>query len=128
MKHPIQPLAHDENGVLRFKENTIVRELLEFGQKNGFGLNEIAEKTFSREDWVQFAQLIGYSLSGFSELSYVSDDDYNTADRMSQDASTKEAEARIAELEETISELKKGLRMPISQLFGIHPDDLSVEK
>jgi hypothetical protein len=27
---------------------------------------------FDREDWEQFAQLIGYSLDGFGELSYVS--------------------------------------------------------
>jgi len=29
---------------------------------------------FSQEDREQFAQLIGYSLSGFGELSYVSDE------------------------------------------------------
>ena len=56
-KHPIQPLAPDERGTLRFKPNAIVRWLLDEGP---FDLNQIAMKQFSVEDQEQFAQLIGY--------------------------------------------------------------------
>jgi len=70
-KHPIQPIAPDKNGTMRFKENAIVSYLLDNGP---FDMNQLARLPFSNEDWEQFAQLIGYSLSGFGELSYVSDD------------------------------------------------------
>jgi hypothetical protein len=68
-RHPIQPLEHDENGVIRFKANAIVKHLLDAG---GIDLNQLARMEFAREDREQFAQLIGYSLSGFSGLDYVS--------------------------------------------------------
>lgn len=74
--HPIQPLIMDEQGVLRFKKNAIVRFLLDAGP---FDMNKIALMPFSVEDREQFAQLIGYSLSGFSELSYVTDATYEQA-------------------------------------------------
>lgn len=66
-KHPIQPLEDDGNDVLRFKPNAIVQFLLDSGP---FDLNDLAVKQFSREDREQFAQLIGYSLSGFKDLPY----------------------------------------------------------
>ena len=76
MKHPIQPLDLDEHETLRFKANAIVRFLLDAGP---FDMNQLAQMTFSQEDREQFAQLIGYSLSGFGELSYVSDETYERA-------------------------------------------------
>ena len=75
-QHPIQPLEKDPNGVLRFKENKIVRFLLDNG---GYDMNQIATMSFSKEDREQFAQLIGYSLCGFGDLSYVSDETYERA-------------------------------------------------
>jgi len=78
-KHPIQPIAPDKNGIMRFKENAIVSYLLDNGP---FDMNQLARLPFSDEDWEQFAQLIGYSLSGFGELSYVSSDTYNAAKSM----------------------------------------------
>lgn len=69
----MQPLVTDDNGVLRFKKNKIVRDLLDFASSRGFDLNAIAMGGYSKADQEQFAQLIGYSLSGFSELSYVRD-------------------------------------------------------
>ena len=95
MKHPIQPLALDEHETLRFKGNAIVRHILDFG---GLDLNYIGRKNFTREDHVQFAQLIGYSLSGFGELSYVSDEDYKAAEAMYEDK-LNEKDARIKTLE-----------------------------
>lgn len=66
-KHPIQPVEYDDHGVIRFKQNRIVRHLLDNGP---FDMNDLASKNFSNEDWEQFAQLIGYSVSGFGDLSY----------------------------------------------------------
>lgn len=68
-KHPIQPLVLDKYGVLRFKANEIVIHLL---RSSGLGMNEIARLQFSREDREQFAQLIGYSHGGSSDLNYIS--------------------------------------------------------
>ena len=82
--HPMQPVALDDRDVLRFRQNTLVRALLdrdtqrgriypEFPARSDGGLNWIAMQDFSQEDQEQFAQLIGYSISGYHELSYVSD-------------------------------------------------------
>lgn len=76
-QHPIQPLIADSAGVVRFKANRIVRYLLDAGP---FEMNHLARMSFSDEDREQFAQLIGYSLAGFGELSYVSDETYEKAD------------------------------------------------
>lgn len=84
-QHPVQPLVTDSEGVLRFKANAIVRYLLDNGP---FNLNDLALLPFSNEDREQFAQLIGYSLSGFGDLSYVSDETYDRAE--SQGGETKE--------------------------------------
>jgi hypothetical protein len=92
MKHPVQKTAVDEHGVLRFVDNKIVRYLLEAGP---FDLNFIAVE-FSdeeyREDHEQLAQLIGYSLCGFGDLSYVSDEAY------------AEAEAARTDIEDEVTE------------------------
>jgi len=74
-KHPVQPLVKVE-GTIRFKKNAIVQYLLDSGT---IDMNKLAVLPFSVEDRVQFAQLIGYSLAGFGELSYVSDKDYKKA-------------------------------------------------
>lgn len=124
MKHPIQPIEKT-GSVSRFKANKIVEYLLEVGQKYGAGLNELAGMPFSQEDRTQLAQLIGYSLSGYSELSYVSDDDYKAAAEM-ETGQNNEDKARIAALEKELKAIRKGLRSPVARLFGIHPDDLNV--
>src|SRR5438105_4865263 len=72
-QQPMQPVVVDSDGVIRFQPNAIVSELLDFSHEHGFGLNEIAMREFSREDRCQLAQLIGYSVCGYHELSYVSD-------------------------------------------------------
>lgn len=73
-KHPMQPIVRCKDNVYRFKENAVVRFLLDWAQPRGMGLNELAmmDKQFSQEDREQFAQLIGYSVSGFGELGYAS--------------------------------------------------------
>ncbi len=77
MKHPIQPLETDGFGVVRFKQNAIVRFLLDDGP---FDLNQLAAMSFADEDREQFAQLIGYSLCGFGELSYATNKTYEAAE------------------------------------------------
>ena len=72
-KHPTQPVVKVD-GVHRFKVNAIVRDLLDFASPRGMSLNEIAMHKYSAEDRRQFAQLIGYSVSGYGELSYVNDE------------------------------------------------------
>lgn len=93
-KHPIQPLEKDQQGVLRFKRNHIVCHLLEKGSIN---MNDLACLDFSNEDREQFAQLIGYSLGGFADLSYVSVETWCAA---------KKEEARIETLVGITEELR----------------------
>lgn len=119
MNHPIQPLEM-KNGVLRFKRNPIVRYLLDHG---GIDMNRLAELPFEDADREQFAQLIGYSLGGFSDLSYASEEVYATASLMAEKGQSETA-ARIAYLEEELAALKLALRAPMARLFGVHPDDL----
>lgn len=120
MKHPIQPLSKDESGVIRFKKNAIVAYLLDAGP---FDMNQLALMPFSSEDREQFAQLIGYSLSGFGELSYVSDETYNAAELMANPGMTED-KARIYSLEKMLSEARIGVKRAAISLFKIHPDDL----
>lgn len=82
--HPLQPVYLTENGVVRFKKNRIVRLLLDWSSARGMDMNAIATLNFPAEDREQFAQLIGYSLSGFGELSYVSDAAYKEAEEKAE--------------------------------------------
>lgn len=118
-QHPTQPLELDGHGVRRFKRNAIVEYLLRNG---GIDLNKLATLDFSKEDRQQFAQLIGYSLSGYSELNYVDEDSYRKAAATSEGQDPRDAE--IAVLKETLYDIRKGLRKPVAELFGIHPDNL----
>ncbi len=79
MKHPMQPVYRAPDGMIRFKENKIVQFLLDAGP---FDLNQLAMMAFEDEDHEQLAQLIGYSVSGFGELPYVSDETFEAADKM----------------------------------------------
>ena len=65
--HPMQPIYIDGRGTVRFKANKII----EYLQNQGvIDLNAIALMNFPAEDRMQLAQLIGYSVSGFGDLSY----------------------------------------------------------
>ncbi len=117
--HPIQPIEKDSAGVLRFKSNAIVVHLLENG---GIDLNRVATLNVTKEDRQQFAQLIGYSLSGYGSLSYVDDDAYSVAVEISK--GKNQHAARIAALTRELKAVRTALRAPMARLFGIHPDDL----
>jgi hypothetical protein len=68
MEHPTQTIVLAEDNVLRFQENPIVTYLLD---KGGISMTNLACKGFSDVDRRQFAQLIGYSVTGYNTLSYV---------------------------------------------------------
>jgi hypothetical protein len=120
-RHPLQPVVVDEGGVRRFKGNAIVKFLLDQGP---FDMNKIALLAASQEDREQFAQLIGYSVSGFSELSYVSDEAVATAAIMRSDPTRLELQARNEALRAQLRRARLGLRLGVADLFGMHPDDL----
>lgn len=65
----MQPLYIDENGTVRFKHNAIISYL--FDSKKPLDLNEIACMPFSAQDREQLSQLLGYSVGGYADLSYV---------------------------------------------------------
>jgi len=124
MRHPIQPLAKDEHGTIRFKQNKIVKRLLAVATEHGMSLNDIACMDFSNEDRQQLAQLIGYSLGGYAELTnYVDDDAYNAADKMAHEG-LSDKDARINSLQEELDAIRKSLKKPIARLYGIHVDDI----
>lgn len=82
-RHPQQPIEQDEIGTYRFKQNAIVRYLLDAGS---FDMNAIALLPVSNDDRSQFAQLIGYSVCGFGDLPYTDNEQADaaqeTVDRM----------------------------------------------
>jgi hypothetical protein len=120
-KHPIQPLIKDGLGVVRFKANAIVQYLLDNG---GINLNDLAAVAFSQDDREQFAQLIGYSLSGYGDLSYVTDDTFAAASTMQEMPGLSDKDARIMRLESLLSSVRSDARNLATRLFQIHPDDL----
>lgn len=69
---PMQPIIIDSEGRPRFQPNQIVRYLLSC--QSVVNMNTIAKLPFPQSDREQFAQLIGYSVGGFAELSYVRDE------------------------------------------------------
>lgn len=77
---PMQPIVIDENGHARFQANRLVLYLLD---KGGLDMNDLARaahyEEWSDEEQQHFAQLIGYSVSGYGGLSYVSDKAYSKA-------------------------------------------------
>jgi len=114
-KLPIQPIVDN-----RFVENKIVSYLLD---KGGIDMNKLAIMDFPNDDRSQFAQLIGYSVSGWSTLSYVSDEEYNTATTISYE--NAELEARNQALRDTLDELRTSIKSAALTLFKIHEDDLT---
>jgi hypothetical protein len=87
LKHPPQPVGIDEHGVIRFKRNAIV-DFLVRDMRPGYDMNTIVTKyhrgEFSYEDLVQFYQLIGYSISGYGDLSAVKDEDWDKANELAE--------------------------------------------
>ena len=85
MKFPMQPIQIDEQGVVRFAKNRIVDDLLEFATARRFSLNQIATGDYSDDERMQLAQLIGYSVSGYGDLSYASEESIQKADAIAEE-------------------------------------------
>jgi len=128
MKSPMQPVYCDKDGVIRFKENEIVRRLLDEG---GINLNDIACWDVSQEDREQFGQLIGYSVSGYGTLSYVSNETCEAGDKLAEDLTlgveSDPRDALILSQREQLDVLKETITTAATTLFNIHPDDLTGE-
>ena len=125
--HPIQPLIEDEQGVVRFKANEIVSYLLVCGRDGKkTDMNEIARLNFSRSDREQFAQLIGYSHSGASELSYMSEEVLETAGKIyiAKKKNEDQKDVMIEHLQSKLRNLRENLADTLADFFEIHPDDL----
>lgn len=75
--HPMQPIALDQHGVARFRANAILQHLFE---TKALDLNALSVMDFSAEDRMQVAQLLGYSVSGFGDLSYATGEVVEAAD------------------------------------------------
>ncbi|MNI44260.1 hypothetical protein D3C73_986290 [compost metagenome] len=92
----MQPVGVDKNGHHRFLENRIVRDMLDFASPRGMDLNDIAVRAcrgqYNQAEQRQFAQLIGYSVSGYSELSYVNDASWEEAWRRDRALGAENAE------------------------------------
>ena len=85
LRHPMQPIGVDKHGVVRFKPNAIIEWLFETGKLD---MNLVAvmagNKVFNKEDQMQLAQLLGYSVSGYGDLSYVSRESLDEADNIAE--------------------------------------------
>ena len=119
-RNSIQPTVKDSNDVIRFKENKIVRYLLDSHPE--VDLNKLAVGDFSQDDRQHFAQLIGYSVSSWGTLSYVNDDNYAAVHAMMEGQT--ETEARISTLQNNLDQIREAFRVPFAKVYGIHPDDL----
>jgi len=72
MKHPVQPIGYDGEGVIRFKPNSIINWLFETKKLDLNQVRMMVEDTggdFPLEDYTQLMQLLGYSVSGYGDLS-----------------------------------------------------------
>lgn len=115
---PTQPIVNDS-----FVENRIVSMLLAKCEENGLTLTEINMMDFTREERIQFAQLLGATLEGFGMLSYVDDESYGTVRRINKGMT--ELEARNSTLRDQLKEAREGVRLAATALFMIAPEDLT---
>ena len=76
-EHPRQPIELDPVGVPRFKGNAIVERL---SREGSISLNDIAMWDVPIADREQFWQLLGYSVSGYGDLSFVRPETVEWAD------------------------------------------------
>lgn len=123
-KHPLQPLWIAPDGVLRFKENAIVNAVLDHASEHGLGLNELARSgKFTREDWTQLRQLIGYSHSAIPNMD---EESWQAAEAVYK-AGMSEVEARYNYARDMLDSLRKTLRTPMAELFEVHSDNLKAD-
>ena len=114
MKHPIQKPYVDHQQIIRFTANNIVTHALRVLEEKGYNLNHLHMECcdLDKEDWDQFYQLIGYSLSGapVSEL-------VREAATLMHNNGVSQEEARATNAEERLNEVKNLMREGISVLY-----------
>ena len=82
---PDQPLYDEgtkKHGI-RFQPNAIVKHLL---YHSGMNMHQLAGLGFDKGDVAQLAQLLGYSLDGYGEQSYIPDELYERAAKKAEEA------------------------------------------
>lgn len=119
IKRPFQPIHEG-----RFLKNEIVVYLLENG---GIDMNQLARLDFSKEDRVQFAQLIGYSVGGFQSLSYVDPLTFDAINYLVE-GEMDYKEAQVLALTEQINEVKKGLSIITKAITFISDEEIFGEE
>jgi len=121
MKHPIQHATLDKDGVLRFVQNDVVQLMLRLLKTKQIGLNELHDlgSDISSEDWDQFNQLIGYSVSGAPI-----DDAIIEAAYAQHENGVSIEEARAQRAEKLLADVRRQIRDGIADLFGVHPSNL----
>lgn len=125
MSFPLQPIDIDAFGVKRFRKNVIVEFLLD---ECSHSLNELPLKLNYekyQEDWEQFAQLIGYSISGFCDLPYVKSETANAVSTLAANDGMDANLAKIKALEQQLETIKLTLKDLILE-SGFNAADLGL--
>ena len=89
--HPMQPIEWVD-GAIRFRKNKIISDMFNAGL---IDLNKIACLSYSDEDRMQLAQLLGYSVSGFGDLPYAKPSVVKKADKKADELVTSLALKRL---------------------------------
>lgn len=116
LTNPMQPVFIDNYGASQFKSNKIVKFLYE--QLHG-GMNTLMQMDFTKNDRQQFAQLIGYSVSGYSELNYVDETAYLRAQAQ---AETNIENSELLALRARVNELEAAIRALNSAVGNIEEE------
>jgi hypothetical protein len=85
---PLQPIVLDD-GKARFVSNKVIVWMMEELRRKGTTLNDYPFEVFPIADIEQFYQLIGYSISGFGELSVVTTETFDRAERKAATAKSR---------------------------------------
>ena len=125
MKHPIQK-THMDDDVFRFVHNDVVYFMKEKLREFGYDLNDLHVDCHeaSPDDWDQFNQLIGYSVSAIPlnnmDIHEIAYDGLVDGKLINDDPNTITSN----HYEEKYKELKKQLAPIIADMYNKHPDDL----
>lgn len=72
---PMRPIFIDDANRPAFKGNAVIQYLVRSGKLNMVqAVEKIADKSLPQEDIDEFYQLVGYSIGGYCEIKFVSDE------------------------------------------------------
>ena len=82
--HPMQPVIMDQHNIIRFQRNQIIQDVAAaafVGRQ--LSINQIivnvAQGEYTKNDWEQFSQLTGWSVSGYNDITYIREKSKNKA-------------------------------------------------